>query len=114
RRAWASGDPAALRARRRPAPHARPDRQAVRSVARTGSPNRARGNGQVAQRRARRPAALIRKLTTHPAPKSMPVAPAAGILLRWSVSEPLAQLGKETQAPLGGRDGRPGVYHRNL
>jgi len=24
----------------------------------------------------------------------MPVAPAAGILLRWSVSEPLAQLGK--------------------
>src|SRR6185437_16476957 len=64
RRAGASGDPVALRTRRRTAPHARSDRQAVRPVPRAGSPNRARGDGQAPQRRAGRPAPLVRELTT--------------------------------------------------
>ena len=63
RRARAAGDPAAVRPRRRPAAHPRPDRQAVRAVPRTGAPDRARGDGQAAQRRACRPAALVRQLS---------------------------------------------------
>ena len=68
----AARDPHALRPRRRPAAHAGPDRPPLRAVPRAGAPDRARDDGQAAHRRAGRPAALLRQLTsssTAPSPR---------------------------------------------
>jgi RNA polymerase nonessential primary-like sigma factor len=72
RHVLATLDPAAVRPRRRSAPHPRSDREALRVVPGAGPPDRARGDGQAPQRRTRRPVALLRQLVAPPIARRPP------------------------------------------